>query len=497
MASGIEVVEPAETGVLGGLLPAQGRPSKGQFRLALRQQVGDLCRQEAARHAQALQRTRLLLGYSTLTVGGVAALTAIISGRPVAALVVAAWLAAELPGTLLTRDRSALLRAAPPARRGLVVVCAVGVVGVLSSRVGSRELLLAVILTAVGTGSRLVVGSDGVRQRLGLDSLCTVIAAGDREGIRPLIEEWEQLPGVVVVGAFVSGPREDDDTIAGVPVFGGLDGIGSFAQRVPISQVVVIPGETLDTGLLTRLQWDLEDSTAELTVLTPFLDTAPRRIRVTTVGRRSMLRVGTARPRGTSVAAKAAVERVIALLALVVATPVLALCMLAVRLDSRGPAIFRQTRVREGGRTFRMLKIRTMRTDAEQLQPQLATLNESDGGLFKIKADPRITRVGKVLRRASLDELPQLVNVLKGEMALIGPRPALPSEVVGYDQRDLRRLAVRPGLTGLWQVSGRSNLSWEDTIRLDIDYVDNWSPGRDAAIAFSTLRAVLSRDGAY
>ncbi len=144
-----------------------------------------------------------------------------------------------------------------------------------------------------------------------------------------------------------------------------------------------------------------------------------------------------------------------------------------------------------------MYKLRTMTIDAEVVRRSLAELNEAGGGLFKIRQDPRVTKVGRLLRQFSLDELPQLVNVIKGEMALIGPRPALPSEVASYNDMARRRLAVKPGLTGLWQVSGRSDLSWEESVRIDMDYVDNWSPGLDAYIAIGTVRAVLWRRGAY
>ena len=159
--------------------------------------------------------------------------------------------------------------------------------------------------------------------------------------------------------------------------------------------------------------------------------------------------------------------------------------------------MFRQRRVGLDGAEFECLKLRSMGIDAEAQLAQLAAANESAGVLFKIKNDPRITRVGRFIRRYSIDELPQLWNVLVGEMSLVGPRPALPSEVERYDEDTKRRLHVRPGLTGLWQVSGRSSLSWEDTVRLDLYYVDNWSVGRDVSILCRTVRAVLGKDGAY
>jgi len=161
--------------------------------------------------------------------------------------------------------------------------------------------------------------------------------------------------------------------------------------------------------------------------------------------------------------------------------------------------LFRQVRVREGGAEFEMVKFRSMHADAESRLESLTQQNEhgADGVLFKIKDDPRVTRVGRLLRLTSLDELPQLINVLQGQMSLIGPRPALPCEVAKYDHLAMRRLTVKPGMTGLWQVSGRSNLTWEESIRCDLDYVDNWSVSRETKIALRTLGAVLARNGAY
>jgi lipopolysaccharide/colanic/teichoic acid biosynthesis glycosyltransferase len=159
--------------------------------------------------------------------------------------------------------------------------------------------------------------------------------------------------------------------------------------------------------------------------------------------------------------------------------------------------VFRQVRLGRHGRPFTMLKLRTMRDDAELLRQGMQELNESDAVLFKVREDPRVTRVGKVLRRYSIDEVPQLVNVVRGQMALVGPRPPLPAETLLYEQDVHRRFAVKPGVTGLWQVSGRSDLAWEDAVRLDLHYVDNWSLALDVRILARTARAVLRHAGAY
>jgi exopolysaccharide biosynthesis polyprenyl glycosylphosphotransferase len=196
---------------------------------------------------------------------------------------------------------------------------------------------------------------------------------------------------------------------------------------------------------------------------------------------------------------KRALDVLAAGVALLLVAPALALVALLIKLEDAGPVIFRQERIGRAGRPFGMLKLRSMVIDAEQLLPQGGEGAHDDGNgmLFKLHDDPRVTRVGRFIRRFSIDELPQLWNVLTGEMSIVGPRPALPCEVAKYLPTVRRRLDVRPGITGLWQVSGRSDLSWEDTVRLDLYYVDNWSMLQDAAILFRTARAILARSGAY
>jgi lipopolysaccharide/colanic/teichoic acid biosynthesis glycosyltransferase len=186
--------------------------------------------------------------------------------------------------------------------------------------------------------------------------------------------------------------------------------------------------------------------------------------------------------------------RLLTALALVVLAPLLAVLVVAIRRESPGPAVFRQTRVGRHGHPFTILKLRTM---VSEPSADTELVNECDGVLFKMRADPRVTRLGCRLRKYSLDELPQLVNVVRGQMRLVGPRPALPEEVAAYTEDERRRLVTPPGITGLWQVSGRSDLSWEETVRLDLLYVDNWSPAQDLLIIFRTFRAVLGHRGAY
>jgi lipopolysaccharide/colanic/teichoic acid biosynthesis glycosyltransferase len=170
---------------------------------------------------------------------------------------------------------------------------------------------------------------------------------------------------------------------------------------------------------------------------------------------------------------------------------------LAIKLEDSGPVLFRQERVGKAGALFRMVKFRSMGVDADQRRAELEALNEGAGPLFKLRADPRVTRVGAFIRRYSLDELPQLLNVVRGDMSIVGPRPPLPAEVERYGKDARRRLLVKPGITGLWQVSGRSDLTWEESVRLDLRYVENWSLMIDLVIVWKTVNAVLRGDGAY
>lgn len=194
---------------------------------------------------------------------------------------------------------------------------------------------------------------------------------------------------------------------------------------------------------------------------------------------------------------KRALDIVIALVALIVLAPLLLLVALAVKLTSRGPVFFKQPRVGRRGELFNFMKFRSMRTTAVYEKPQLIELNEQDGPIFKIRNDPRITRVGRVIRKLSIDELPQLVHVLTGKMSLVGPRPHLPEEIAAYDARAYRRLTVKPGITCIWQVSGRADLDFETWIDLDMEYIENWSLGLDAKLLVKTIPAVISGKGAY
>jgi len=327
------------------------------------------------------------------------------------------------------------------------------------------------------------------------------VVVGHAGGTRQLMDDIARSRGgdLTICGACLLDDEDVDATElpAGLPVAADLEDLQALVGFTGANTVVVLPCSHLDPVTVRRIGWDLEAAGTGL-LFAPALNLiAAGRAGVLAAGGLPMVSVHPARLQGPGRVLKEVWERAAATVALLALAPLLGLLMLAVRLDSAGPAIFRQNRVGKGDRLFPMLKLRTMTTDAEQRREQLSTHNEVDGNLFKIRVDPRVTRVGRFLRRSSLDELPQLVNIVLGHMSLIGPRPALPDEVAAYDHAERRRLVVKPGLTGLWQVSGRSDLSWEESVRLDQSYVDDWSLRLDLSILVRTVRAVLGRRGAY
>ncbi|GGM88044.1 exopolysaccharide biosynthesis polyprenyl glycosylphosphotransferase [Dactylosporangium sucinum] len=303
----------------------------------------------------------------------------------------------------------------------------------------------------------------------------------------------ERYHGLKVVGACLATEGHVPD----VPVLGTFDQIAGAVRAARADTVLVLSCPELDGHSLRRLAWHLERDDIDLIVASTLIDVAGSRTTIRPVDGLPMLHVEHPTLTGARRLVKAGFDRVGAALLLVVASPLLAGLALAVRVESRGPVLFRQVRVGKDGREFVIFKFRTMHVDAEARLAELRHLNEVDGALFKLRNDPRVTRVGRLLRKFSLDELPQLLNVLGGSMSLVGPRPPLPEEVAVYPDDARRRLAVRPGMTGLWQVSGRSDLSWDEAVRLDLQYVENWSLSLDLVIMLRTLSAVTRGAGAY
>jgi lipopolysaccharide/colanic/teichoic acid biosynthesis glycosyltransferase/F0F1-type ATP synthase assembly protein I len=282
-----------------------------------------------------------------------------------------------------------------------------------------------------------------------------------------------------------------------LPVHGTFDDVSEAVEAAGADTVVVLGCPELDGLVLRRLAWRLERDDVDLILASSLIDVAGDRTTIRPVDGLPMLHVEHPRLTGGARLVKEVVDRAGAALLLAVTAPLLLAVALCVRVSSPGPVLFRQVRVGKDGREFVMHKFRTMYLDAEARLAGLRHLNEHDGVLFKIRNDPRVTRVGRWLRRLSLDELPQLWNVLHGEMSLVGPRPPLPEEVAAYPDDLRRRLAVKPGMTGLWQVSGRADLPWDEAVRLDLRYVENWSLSLDLVIVLRTLAAVCRTSGAY
>jgi exopolysaccharide biosynthesis polyprenyl glycosylphosphotransferase len=319
-----------------------------------------------------------------------------------------------------------------------------------------------------------------------------VLVVGDGPARALLVQRLEaaRWSGFHVVG--VSRPLESRPN--GEP---SMDHIRSLVEHLRADTVAVTHSPQIGPDTLRRLAWSLEGSGISLLVAPALTDVAGPRINVRPVSGLPLLQVAEPEFTGLRQLVKNAFDLLTASAALVLASPLLIAVAIVIRATSEGPALFRQVRIGKDGRPFVMYKFRSMHVDAEARLTELRALNDHGNGvLFKMRDDPRITRVGRFLRRHSLDELPQLFNVLSGQMSLVGPRPPLPSEVARYDREVHRRLLVRPGLTGLWQVSGRSDLDWDETVRLDLYYVENWSVALDTEILWKTVSAVLQGSGA-
>ncbi|MFF2451832.1 sugar transferase [Isoptericola sp. NPDC058082] len=305
----------------------------------------------------------------------------------------------------------------------------------------------------------------------------------------------ERSAGFDVIGVCLPGGAATPSPLPGVPVLGDVRDVAAVARRTRVDAVAVTASDTATTRTIKQIAWDLEPSGADLLVVPGLADVASPRLLMTPVDGVPVVQVTPPGYTGTQHALKRAFDVVVAGLGLAVVTVPLLLIAALVRLTSPGPALFRQERVGLNGEPFTLYKLRTMRTGAEA---QLGhALGGAAGVFYKPKADPRVTRLGQFLRRYSVDEFPQLINVLRGDMSLVGPRPQVALEVAQYDDALRRRLLVKPGLTGLWQVSGRSDLPLDQSVRLDLYYVENWTLLGDVAILLRTARAMLRPEGAY
>jgi exopolysaccharide biosynthesis polyprenyl glycosylphosphotransferase len=328
--------------------------------------------------------------------------------------------------------------------------------------------------------------------------LLNVVAVGHELAVADLVTELRRdaYHGMRVVGACLARPGNCED-VAGVPVYGGLDDITAAVKVYSADTVAVLACPEMDGVRLRSLAWELEKTGTDLCVSPALLDVAGPRTTIRPTAGLTLLHVDHPQLDGARLVVKDLFDRCAAAAALIMLAPLMAVLALTIRLHDRGPALFTQVRVGKDGRAFRIYKFRTMVVDAEQRKQELQAAHSRDHVLFKLRRDPRVTAIGAHLRRWSVDELPQLINVFLGDMSLVGPRPALPDEADKYAEHVRRRLVVKPGLTGLWQVNGRSDLSWDESVRLDLRYVENWSFALDLQILWKTVSVLLRGSGAY
>src|SRR3954454_18929531 len=370
-------------------------------------------------------------------------------------------------------------------------ILAIGsVVGLLSAETARECLDVLVIGTAVSITACLLARRSAPWRR--------VILVGARDRVEALAQELSGSDAIVV-GVCVPSPNLaiPVQRPTALPTVRALEDVPALVDEVGAHQVIVDRGPAASMEDVRRLTWALEDRSVTVGIAVDTAGAAGHRVRTGWLGKSLVVHLGLPGASTAQQLAKSVIDRVGALVLIVLTAPVLAALWLVVRLDSPGPGFFMQVRAGHRGRPFRMFKLRTMCVDAEEQKSDLLDRNESDGVLFKVRKDPRGTRVGPFLRRSSLDELPQIFNVLRGEMSLVGPRPALLEEVAKYPPDAHRRLAVKPGITGLWQVSGRADLSQAESLSLDLHYTDNWRVVDDLAITARTVTAVTQARGAY
>ncbi|MFF4800875.1 sugar transferase [Streptomyces sp. NPDC001351] len=380
------------------------------------------------------------------------------------------------------------------------VVLALGGIALTSRNIKLWIFVAIPAIALVTMTARYVLRLWLHKQRKEGRCLRPVLAAGSPATVRDLITRTRKFPHIgwrVEAVCTPDGRGRDGDQLDGVPVVGRLTDVAKHVHHDGYRVVAVTPDPHWTPDRLQRLAWNLEGSDAEMVVAPVLMEVAGPRLHVDAVLGIPLLRVSLPAFTGGRRAIKAVVDRVGSAVLLMLFAPLMVFVALLVLADSRGGAFYRQRRVGKDGREFTILKFRTMVVDAHRARAELADQNEGAGLLFKVRDDPRVTRVGGVLRRYSIDELPQLFNVLTGSMSLVGPRPPLPEECAAYDPDIRRRLLVKPGLTGLWQISGRSDLPWEEAVRLDLRYVEDWSLALDTVILWKTMRAVLHGQGAY
>jgi exopolysaccharide biosynthesis polyprenyl glycosylphosphotransferase len=381
----------------------------------------------------------------------------------------------------------------------------------MGSYATKAEIARGYILIALPTALALtLIGRYAARRALHRlrargKAVRSVIMVGGVDGITSMsaVLRREVYAGMRVTGACIPIEQMEDRAVhatldnAEIPLLGDIDSIREVAERTGADIIAVASSAEVGSEKLRWISWQLEGTPTHLVVAPGLIEVAGSRLHIQPVAGLPLLHVEQPQFTGARRLLKGAMDRAIAGAALIILSPLLLLVGATVRLSSKGPVLFRQVRVGRDGTTFTMYKFRSMAEDAEQRRIEIVDQDEGNGLLFKIRMDPRVTRVGRILRKYSIDEVPQLINVVNGTMSLVGPRPPLPEEVSQYGDDARRRLLVKPGVTGLWQISGRSDLSWDESMRLDLRYVENWSPTLDLMILWKTARAVVSGTGAY
>ncbi|HEX2575593.1 MAG TPA: sugar transferase, partial [Aquihabitans sp.] len=387
--------------------------------------------------------------------------------------------------------------------RRIVNGCALGTLSVslaasLANVLLRRSSLVILLVTSciVVSLEREVARRVFLRLRSGGRMVRYVVIAGANPEGRDIAAMLQAEPwlGYQVIG-FVDDNAPPREPVPGLPLLGGLHDVPGILAEYP-SASVIVAASAVESAVTNRLARDLLDQGVHVELSSTLRDISSQRLTVRPLGRFPVVYVEPVTRGGWRAAAKRAFDVTAAATGLVLAAPIALLAALAIKLDSRGPVLFSQVRVGQDSKPFPVLKLRTMVPDAEARLAELLERNEADGPLFKMADDPRVTRAGRFLRKTSIDELPQLWNVLRGDMSLVGPRPALPHETEEWDALLAQRLRVKPGITGMWQVSGRSDTTFEDYTRLDLYYVDNWSLATDLAILAKTVPVVLLRRGA-
>ena len=363
------------------------------------------------------------------------------------------------------------------------------------------------ILTAFPVGVILLIGTRWlwrqwlVKQRQDGGYSAKTLLVGSFASVGMVADQLARFPyaGFRVVGMCVPAANAKDrhPDHPEIPIVGTIGNVAEAAKSTGADSVILTSTDSLPPRVVRRITWSLENSRIDLAIAPSLTEIAGPRIHTRPLAGLPLLHVEVPRYQGGMLWGKTLFDFFGAMLAVVILSPVLLVVAILIKSTSKGPVFFRQARVGLNGVPFRIFKFRTMVADAEELLPVLVADNEGKGLLFKLKNDPRITPFGNWLRRFSLDELPQFFNVLLGDMSVVGPRPPLPSEVEKYEPHVRRRLLVKPGITGPWQISGRSDLSWDDGVRLDLYYVENWTLMGDMVLIWRTIKAVISQRGAY